>query len=138
MLFRSSTASLRPRRGLVGGAARAPWSAAPHARIATACADDTVRLFREVVGDDGGVSYVREETVDEAHAGDVNCVRWHPRDGRVLASAGDDGVVRVWLFSPPDESLDVAMDDGGEPAAATGEGGGGGGGGGGPSECSIC
>lgn len=31
-----------------------------------------------------------------AHAGDVNSVAWHPVEGRVLASAGDDGAVRVW------------------------------------------
>jgi WD40 repeat protein len=31
-----------------------------------------------------------------AHAGDVNCVRWHPRDPGLLFSAGDDHVVRVW------------------------------------------
>ena len=31
-----------------------------------------------------------------AHKGDVNCVRWHPFDGTLLASAGDDGSVCIW------------------------------------------
>ena len=36
----------------------------------------------------------------QAHAGDVNCVRWHPRDAGLLASAGDDGAVRLWRLRP--------------------------------------
>lgn len=29
---------------------------------------------------------------------DVNCVKWHPFDGSILCSAGDDGSVHVWNF----------------------------------------
>jgi WD40 repeat protein len=28
----------------------------------------------------------------------LNCVQWHPRDGSLLATAGDDGRVRVWKY----------------------------------------
>lgn len=31
-----------------------------------------------------------------AHSLDVNCVRWHPKQPDLLASAGDDGLVKIW------------------------------------------
>ncbi len=34
----------------------------------------------------------------EAHPADVNCVRWNPADPTLLASAGDDGSVRLWRY----------------------------------------
>ncbi len=34
-----------------------------------------------------------------AHSGDVNCVAWRPGSNTILASCGDDGLVRVWQFS---------------------------------------
>ena len=40
--------------------------------------------------------YVRCGGVEHAHASDVNCVLWHPRDRGLLFSAGDDSCVRVW------------------------------------------
>jgi cytosolic iron-sulfur protein assembly protein CIAO1 len=32
------------------------------------------------------------------HDGDVNCVCWHPWDGSMLASTGDDGCVCIWEY----------------------------------------
>lgn len=43
-----------------------------------------------------GRTFTRLLHVPNAHEGDVNCVRWHPKDCSLLASAGDDGVVRLW------------------------------------------
>jgi WD40 repeat protein len=32
----------------------------------------------------------------DAHAADVNCVRWHPTDSSLLASASDDNTIKLW------------------------------------------
>jgi WD40 repeat protein len=37
-------------------------------------------------------------SVQQAHDADVNCVRWHPSRQGFLASAGDDGVVKLWQY----------------------------------------
>lgn len=36
-----------------------------------------------------------------AHTADVNCVRWHPTDPTLLASASDDGVIKLWRLHKP-------------------------------------
>ncbi|RMZ55994.1 hypothetical protein APUTEX25_004418, partial [Auxenochlorella protothecoides] len=33
-----------------------------------------------------------------AHASDTNCVRWHPTIPGLLASAGDDGILKLWQY----------------------------------------
>lgn len=37
-------------------------------------------------------------TQSRAHTGDVNCVSWCPTHPKLLASCGDDGLVRIWQY----------------------------------------
>ena len=78
-------------------------------RIVSGGADDSIRVFVDV-SDGGaargadaapGVTFEQEAVAAAAHRGDVNCVRWSPRMSGLLASAGDDGVVRLWQYSSP-------------------------------------
>lgn len=59
--------------------------------LAVAGGDDSVRVYVEGMG-----GWEEVARCDHAHAQDVNCVRWNPATPGVLASAGDDGLVRVW------------------------------------------
>lgn len=34
--------------------------------------------------------------LDNAHDNDVNCVRWNPQKYNLLASSGDDGLIKIW------------------------------------------
>ena len=49
----------------------------------------------------GGGAWEQLCSVREAHSGDVNCVRWNPADPSMLASAGDDGLVKIWRLHKP-------------------------------------
>jgi len=77
------------------------WSKAAHGVIASAGADNSIKLFREAA--DGSTtdapSFELAGSAEDAHRGDVNCVRWHPKESTLLASAGDDGAVRLWRFT---------------------------------------
>ena len=57
-----------------------------------------------------------------AHPTDVNCVRWHPHDAKLLASAGDDGTVRLWRLRLRQHGAEPARigDASGEPSATLG------------------
>ena len=52
-------------------------------------------------GEGGGARFLLTCQQQQAHEQDVNCVRWHPTDPTVLASAGDDCTVRLWRYTPP-------------------------------------
>ncbi|KAH8935611.1 hypothetical protein BDL97_17G037900 [Sphagnum fallax] len=69
--------------------------------IASGAGDDCIRVFDELRDNVStlpgeGLSYEMVLKQEKAHSTDVNCVRWHPKEPRLLASAGDDGVVKIW------------------------------------------
>ncbi|KAF6815971.1 WD repeat domain-containing protein [Colletotrichum sojae] len=65
-------------------------------RLATAGGDNNVRLWKvETDGEDRKVDYL--STLSK-HTQAVNVVRWAPK-GEILASAGDDGNVILWVMS---------------------------------------
>jgi WD40 repeat protein len=50
-------------------------------------------------GDAAGNAWECLCSVQQAHDADVNCVRWHPSRQGFLASAGDDGMVKLWQYT---------------------------------------
>lgn len=70
--------------------------------IATACGDDYIRIFRESeVSDPQQPSFELYTSVPNAHSGDINSVSWNPKDPGLLASASDDGNVKLWRVKLP-------------------------------------
>ena len=85
-----------------------------HGAIATGGADDYIRIFRDrgrlpktmewpgsplasSSSSEGGPLFLDVE-VAKAHDGDVNCVAWNPARPALLASAGDDLLVKIWAY----------------------------------------
>lgn len=70
-----------------------------HGRIISGGGDDCINVYREI---NGGTTdsplFAVDATAESAHTGDVNCVKWHPIDGKIIASAGDDGFVKIWSY----------------------------------------
>lgn len=82
-------------------------SRAGHGRIISGGGDNCINIYREesnTSADGGGGSssdapkFALEAVADDAHEGDVNCVKWHPRDGTCFVSCGDDGAVKLWKY----------------------------------------
>ena len=72
---------------------------AGHGRMVSGGSDNRIQVYREIIA--GATSdkplFAVDAAVDTTH-GDVNCVCWHPKDGSILCSAGDDGTVRIWRY----------------------------------------
>eukprot|EP00871_Galdieria_phlegrea_P000949 jgi/Galph1/1855/GphlegSOOS_G521.1 len=91
--------------------------------IVTGGGDDTLQVYQErsvatVSNEDNnendvGLSAMETEdegtfscvgTVLDAHHGDINCVRWNPKNGYLFASCGDDGFINLWQVQVGEES----------------------------------
>ncbi|KAK8946392.1 hypothetical protein KSP39_PZI007160 [Platanthera zijinensis] len=67
--------------------------------IASGAADDAICLFHEQNNDlVHGPSY-RLLLKVKAHDMDVNSVQWNPKDPNILASASDDGSIKLWQLT---------------------------------------
>lgn len=68
--------------------------------IATSCGDDCIRIFKEQPNSDPNAPvFDLLLTITQAHAEDVNSVTWNPTVVGLLASASDDGTIKLWDFS---------------------------------------
>jgi cytosolic iron-sulfur protein assembly protein CIAO1 len=98
-----------------------------HCRVATCGGNNTITIYREATSSTSDNPVYEIECTSNTTAGldtnqisnsddncdyeynidiqlsvptvDLNCVCWHPTDGSILASASDDGVIRIWNYS---------------------------------------
>ncbi|KAJ7976121.1 Transducin/WD40 repeat-like superfamily protein [Quillaja saponaria] len=69
--------------------------------IASGAADDAIRFFVESKQSSIDVpSYKLLLKEEKAHDMDINSVQWSPGDKRFLASASDDGAIKIWELVP--------------------------------------
>lgn len=68
--------------------------------IVSACGDDIIRIFREDSDSDKHQpTFNLVCSMDNAHTQDVNCSQWNPSITGVIASASDDGSIKIWQYT---------------------------------------
>ncbi|XP_042389082.1 protein CIA1-like [Zingiber officinale] len=67
--------------------------------IASGAGDDAIRIFYESRDMVDQLSYKMLLKKEKAHEMDVNCVQWNPKEAMLLASASDDGTIKIWELS---------------------------------------
>ncbi|TNN86423.1 putative cytosolic iron-sulfur protein assembly protein ciao1 [Liparis tanakae] len=70
--------------------------------LATACGDDSVRVFKEDETADPEQPVFSLSAQVKAHTQDVNCVAWNPKEAGLLAACSDDGEITIWRFQEGD------------------------------------
>ncbi len=83
--------------GTIYTVAYAP-ACAGHGRIISGSADGRLQIYKEAMGSTSDRPLFLTDTAVDAGQGEVNHVTWHPVDGSTVASAGDDGTVRIWNY----------------------------------------
>ncbi|CAI9762140.1 unnamed protein product [Fraxinus pennsylvanica] len=78
--------------------------------ITSGAADDAIRLFvenKDCLVDEPTYKLLLKK--DKAHDMDVNSVKWSSMENRLLASASDDGTIKIWelVFLPGHDELQL-------------------------------
>jgi cytosolic iron-sulfur protein assembly protein CIAO1 len=75
----------------------AHWN--PATALVATCSQDNAVTISRVAGGTEDATLAVCCSVSDAHTNDVNCVRWNPVRHDLLASVGDDGLLKLWRFT---------------------------------------
>jgi cytosolic iron-sulfur protein assembly protein CIAO1 len=68
--------------------------------IVTGGGDNALKILKYTKAEDGMPILTQENSIINAHNGDVNCVRWNPiyntTRSELLLTTGDDGLIKIW------------------------------------------
>ena len=68
-----------------------------HSYIVTGGGDNSITISTLTDNSDGNLLTLLYK-LENAHDNDINCVRWNPQKPSLLASSGDDGLIKLWYL----------------------------------------
>ncbi len=108
-------------RNIVKAPAASSWCWSNLRRFVNSCAgsqDNGIRIFQVTLREKAPEQTSREppgiellHCESDAHASDVNCVRWHPTKPHILASTSDDNSLRIWHVDLPGNDQQIAAEE---------------------------